>query len=159
MRYIKSFRLFESKQRGTETTPEVAAAAKAKGYTIGPVYHGTNSDFNEFDPDKSAFRFLDDQMKFFFAFDKKNAVPPVGEPKRILAVYLMGTKQGHYGEDERGEDTLVPKDADYVKLGNLHVSVKYPEQIKLADPVTYDDDGNPIPLEKRFDRTKKDIRY
>ncbi len=33
------------------------------------------------------------------------------------------------------------------------------EQIKSADPVTYDDDGNVIPLSRRFDRTKRDIRY
>ncbi len=33
-----------------------------------------------------------------------------------------------------------------------------PEQIKSADPVTYDDQGNVIPLEKRFSDSK-DIRY
>ena len=31
--------------------------------------------------------------------------------------------------------------------------------IKLADPVTYDDDGNVIPLSKRDDSTKNDIRW
>ena len=33
-----------------------------------------------------------------------------------------------------------------------------PENIKSADPVTYDDDGNVIPLSERFSE-KKDIRY
>ena len=32
-------------------------------------------------------------------------------------------------------------------------------QIKSADPVTYDDDGNVIPLSERFKTEKKDIRY
>ena len=32
-------------------------------------------------------------------------------------------------------------------------------RIKSADPVTYDDDGNVIPLSKRFDPTNEDIRY
>lgn len=32
-------------------------------------------------------------------------------------------------------------------------------QVKSADPVTYDDDGNVIPLSKRFDKSNKDIRY
>jgi len=32
-------------------------------------------------------------------------------------------------------------------------------QIKSAAPVTYDDVGNPIPLEQRFDPSKPDIRY
>jgi hypothetical protein len=34
-----------------------------------------------------------------------------------------------------------------------------PEQIKSADPVTYDADGNVIPLSQRFDSTNEDIRY
>ena len=33
------------------------------------------------------------------------------------------------------------------------------EQVKSADPVTYDDKGNVIPLSKRFDTGKSDIRY
>ena len=36
----------------------------------------------------------------------------------------------------------------------------YPSQdIKSADPVTYDDDGNIIPPSQRFDESKDDIRY
>jgi hypothetical protein len=34
-----------------------------------------------------------------------------------------------------------------------------PEQIKSADPVTYDDDGNVIPLSQRFKSENDDIRY
>lgn len=37
--------------------------------------------------------------------------------------------------------------------------VFYPEQIKSADPVAYDDNGNVIPLSHRFDETSNDIRY
>ena len=33
------------------------------------------------------------------------------------------------------------------------------EQIKSADPVTYDDNGNVIPLSERFNPAKSDIRY
>lgn len=33
------------------------------------------------------------------------------------------------------------------------------EQIKSADPVTYDDNGNVIPLSERFNPENKDIRY
>lgn len=33
------------------------------------------------------------------------------------------------------------------------------EQIKSADPVTYDDNGKVIPLSKRFDNNKNDIRF
>jgi hypothetical protein len=34
-----------------------------------------------------------------------------------------------------------------------------PEQIKSADPVTYDDNGNVIPLSERFNEKSKDIRH
>ncbi|MCK9521223.1 MAG: hypothetical protein M0R74_19695, partial [Dehalococcoidia bacterium] len=34
-----------------------------------------------------------------------------------------------------------------------------PDQSKLADPVTYDDSGNVIPLSERFEDTSPDIRY
>ena len=34
-----------------------------------------------------------------------------------------------------------------------------PSQIKSADPVTYDDNGNVIPLSQRFDSENDDIRY
>ena len=37
--------------------------------------------------------------------------------------------------------------------------VFYPEQIKSADPVTYDDNGNVIPLSQRFNKENDDIRY
>ena len=32
-------------------------------------------------------------------------------------------------------------------------------QVKSADPVTYDDDGNVIPLSQRFNMENPDIRY
>ncbi|MBO4693602.1 MAG: hypothetical protein J5659_04340 [Clostridia bacterium] len=34
-----------------------------------------------------------------------------------------------------------------------------PEQVKSADPVTYDDNGNVIPLSERFNAENEDIRY
>lgn len=34
-----------------------------------------------------------------------------------------------------------------------------PNRIKSADPVTYDDDGNVIPLSQRFNESNEDIRY
>ena len=37
--------------------------------------------------------------------------------------------------------------------------VFYPDQIKSADPVTYDDEGNVIPLSERFNAKNDDIRY
>ncbi len=46
---------------------------------------------------------------------------------------------------------------------NLSVSAEYvagaPNQIKSADPITYDDNGNVIPLSERFNPEKEDIRF
>ena len=39
------------------------------------------------------------------------------------------------------------------------VVYKDSNQVKSADPVTYDDDGSVIPLSKRFDAAEEDIRY
>ncbi|MBR4726613.1 MAG: hypothetical protein IK080_01865 [Clostridia bacterium] len=40
-----------------------------------------------------------------------------------------------------------------------NMSVYSQEQIKSSEPVTYDDDGNVIPLSERFDQSKEDFRY
>lgn len=41
----------------------------------------------------------------------------------------------------------------------VYIFFKPQEQVKSADPVTYDDNGNVIPLSKRFDRSNDDIRF
>ena len=50
---------------------------------------------------------------------------------------------GHAGMDEK----------------TVHYVVFDPHNIKSAAPVTYDDNGNVIPLSKRFDMEQEDIRY
>lgn len=39
------------------------------------------------------------------------------------------------------------------------ITVKNPNQIKSADPVTYDDEGKVIPLSEKFKVEQSDIRY
>ncbi len=48
---------------------------------------------------------------------------------------------------------------DGIYDGGREIVVFEPEQIKSADPVTYDDKGNVIPLSQRFNQGKPDIRY
>lgn len=48
---------------------------------------------------------------------------------------------------------------DGVMIRSDEVVVKDTSQIKSADPVTYDDDGNVIPLSERFNEESDDIRY
>ncbi len=60
----------------------------------------------------------------------------------------------------KGFDGILYTSYDYdTGSSNKTYVIFEPEQIKSADPVTYDNDGNVIPLSKRFDATKKDIRY
>lgn len=57
---------------------------------------------------------------------------------------------------DMGYDGLIHYDSN----GNIKTAVAFSsEQFKLADPVTYDDDGNIIPLSERFNTQKEDIRY
>ena len=57
---------------------------------------------------------------------------------------------------EQGYDGIIrTNDAGEIE----EVAAFFPEQIKSADPITYDDNGNPIPLEDRFDSSKSDIRF
>ena len=48
----------------------------------------------------------------------------------------------------------------YADDGSIKTAVSFSsEQFKSADPVTYDDNGDVIPLSQRFNSTKTDIRY
>ncbi len=60
---------------------------------------------------------------------------------------------------QMGYDGIVARNYD----GNTNPVNQYvvfdSNKIKSADPVTYDNDGNVIPISERFDQTKDDIRY
>ncbi len=56
----------------------------------------------------------------------------------------------------QGYDGIVMHDDEF---GGISFVVFDPEQIKSAEPVTYDDAGNVIPLSERFNSNSDDIRY
>lgn len=56
---------------------------------------------------------------------------------------------------ERGYGSIVVQHGS----NDYEVVVFDPEQVKSADPVTYDDQGNVIPLSERFNPEQEDIRY
>jgi len=67
-------------------------------------------------------------------------------------------------QDPDGVFVKALKDMDYdgvnfLEEGGTSYAVLDPSTIKLADPITYDDQGNVIPLSQRFDDTKPDIRF
>ncbi|MBP5741777.1 MAG: hypothetical protein J6W59_08505, partial [Bacteroidales bacterium] len=54
---------------------------------------------------------------------------------------------------------LFAKPTSGKKDNSVEYGVFSPEQIKSADPVTYDDDGNVIPLSQRFNDVRPEIQY
>lgn len=65
---------------------------------------------------------------------------------------------GVYQEDIADTLANVGYDGIWVKDSNEVVAFE-PNQIKSADPITYDDNGNVIPLSERFNSKNDDIRY
>lgn len=57
-----------------------------------------------------------------------------------------------------GVDSIAYTNA-YEAVGSTSYLLMRSNQVKSADPVTYDDDGNVIPLSERFDEAQEDIRY
>ncbi len=152
--------------RGDTKTAQkmVDEAAKATGYTI-KAYHGTEADtFTIFDKarigEASGLSILGDG--FYFSEGKKTAAQ---YGKNVREVYLKLSNPYHASSadayrlnarklESEGYDGVILPAAN----GTVYM-VLDPEQIKSADPITYDDDGNVIPISERFNAGKEDIRY
>lgn len=132
---------------------EAASRAMANTKIIGEnglplvMYHGTNNDFTTFSAEKMRPGAYGDG--FYFATTPERA-RLYGD--RIITVFLNAKA------DNRDAKRL-GVEKDYIRTSAGDVIVKNPEQIKLADPVTYDDAGNVIPLSQRFNPQNKDIRF
>ena len=157
----------------------VDAAAKEAGYTVGPVYHGKTTDFNTFKvPEKG-------ERAIFFSdsIDESNRFPLLKgrRPLEPVSAYLSGNlKRLQYPKDSEGSflydpdvmvkllETARREGFDGVEIDGIQnfeggpmsttFAVFKPSQIKSADPVTYDDNGNVIPLSQRFSSQSEDIR-
>jgi len=138
-------------------------AARNAGYKI-KAYHGTTAgDFTEFEG-----------RKWFSANPTKaqeyvTVLQPDGtnDPK-LYSVYLKHSRKPvviDFFATNDDVDTAFSKGKDMVLVepvgnssgGRVYV-VRDSNQIKSADPITYDDAGDIIPLSKRFDPSSNDIR-
>lgn len=143
----------------------VDEAAKAAGYTIGTVYHGTNVEFNEFksSADKGIYLTDDEQT----ASDYADLVVRYGGNKRIVRGFARIERDG-WGRMNKPDmvgkrvseqhSVLMREGYDGYSVQGMTV-VFSPSQIKSADPVTHDDSGHVIPLSQRFNQSSNDIRY
>lgn len=149
--------------RGDMATAEkmVEEAARAAGYTIGPVFHGTKGrlkgefPFTVFRTDvlgKLSQEAGEDRPGSFFSANEKYA--------KGVALYQTGINRD--GWAVVGRFFLRPDVGRYDRGAEGFKEVEYlatsPEQIKSAEPVTKDDAGNVIPLSKRFNPETPDIR-
>lgn len=142
----------------------VDEAAKAAGYNVGPVWHGTNSEsFSTFDPSKGKVQAAG---KGFYFSNSESVASRYGSNK--IKAYLqlndpvVNDENGVLIGDREissGDGRWIKGGFPGLKKGEQIFLVRNPEQIKSADPVTRDDAGNVIPLSQRFNPESPDIRF
>lgn len=128
------------------------------------VYHITDNDFNIFHSGNFA-------GTIYFSDNKSAAKKAARGKNKTVNVFLnvkkpVNTKDNPIPWYDAEDNIKVAKwkeegyDGVYVRdESGVSIAVFHPSQIKSADPVTYDDNGNVIPLSERFDSGKEDIRY
>lgn len=133
------------------------------------VYHGTDKDFTVFDPKKT--RNTGDVQGMFFSpyevdasgyGDAKAFYLNIVRPAKDTAAYALMNSAKSKGLDNPGEyarTMLQRRGNDGVFNGYDEYIAFHPEQIKSADLVTRDDNGNIIPLSQRFNQENPDVRY
>lgn len=152
-------------QQAAEAAMPKSVVRDSKGKLL-KTYHYTNSNFTAFD--RSTARTGNEMDGFFFAPDAESTRE---YGKRQIVAYLNITNLAvdpvlDRKFDDSGtllREKLAAQGYDGVartENGKIYEYMVFdPEQIKLADAVTYDDAGNVIPLSERFNMGKKDIRY
>jgi len=160
----------------------VDKAAKAAGYDM-LSYHGTSTEWNTFDMDKAGTVQTQDFGKGIYLTPPgrvddtkmyaRTAAERTGEKGRIIPLYVKINNPiyGNSWADEGSNLTLSAmqrgKDGVIIKHGSQHeqagevveVIALNPNQIKSAEAVTKDDQGNVIPLSERFQSDQQDIRF
>lgn len=153
-----------------EAAERAFADSKVRGESgkLLKVYHGSDADFTIFEKTKGRAN-MDIQGMFFSPWE----LDASGYGSNVRAFYLNITNpasettgyralNSHKGENQAGikaREDLERMGYDGVNNEDEEYVAFYSSQIKSADPVTYDDDGEVIPLSERFNTEKKDIRY
>lgn len=139
-----------------------------------PMFHGSGAaNFNEFNiPDYEGA--LGKGAYFTSVFEEAcdYAISELGIEENEDGLYEWGGDTYDYGslcEELESKGFVRPfylniteeNDYDDSKYGNggIIAVARNASQIKSADPITYDDNGDVIPLSERFDSTSSDIRF
>ncbi|MBR3105873.1 MAG: hypothetical protein IKH30_01665 [Clostridia bacterium] len=161
----------ETKQRIVDEAAENAmqnSKIRDEDGKLLPVYHGTSETFTEFDMSKGRAN-MDIQGAFFSPWDDDARGYGENVGKYYLDIKNPASESVGYqalrrfqGQNEAGKkarEYLISQGYDGVNNEDMEYIAFYPEQIKSADPVTYDDKGEVIPPSERFNEGKGDIRY
>jgi hypothetical protein len=144
--------------------------SRGKSYvpkTGNPRYEQSTDDWTVFDPEKATYG-------VFYASTDKQAVDKWGSSGKTKRFFVFPKKTAEVGRDIDSSSFLSDKERKRLEAqgfdsvsgngagwgrGAPEIVVFNPEQIKSADPVTYDDTGNVIPLSQRFQTSSQDIRF
>jgi site-specific DNA-cytosine methylase len=159
----------------------VDEAAWVAGYTLRG-FHGTKSFFNQF----KLSRIGNFGPGVYLSFDEADAreyarrvggskvlqvVIRATNPFRIKDALAAGDFFDRFSAESDAESVAKAQAAGYDAVlaendvttpfgtNKAQISVFDPSQVKLADPITYDDNGNIIPLSQRFNEQVDDIRF
>lgn len=132
------------------------------------VYHGGEKNYTVFDRTKGRSN-MDIQGTFFTPWELDaqgygsnvrrfflNLINPADES---TGYHALNRYKGQNGAGIKAREYLAARGYDGVNNGGEEYIAFTSEQIKSADPVTYDDDGNVIPLSERFRQDNPDIRF
>ena len=133
---------FAPTSREAETWAELSRGSKNK---VMPVYLRSENLLNSFDA-------LPDNLKDTIPADWDSLT------KRLAEKYVYNYIEYMQEFGHNVQKILQEKGYDGID-GNVEYVVFEPEQVKSADAVTYDDDGNIIPLSQRFNTAEPDIRF
>tara|TARA_Y100000817_G_scaffold314959_1_gene316467 strand:- start:6976 stop:13851 length:6876 start_codon:yes stop_codon:yes gene_type:complete len=162
----EAFNVFDKARRGESTEAEAAyegffftsapaAATMFRDLAVGK--HQKPGHPKSKDPARKG-----GAVRSFYLQTKNPKIIDQGKRKKLPIVSLHDSHRLRRKGDivqarEEGHDGVIFKnDYDLTEADNYVVFE--PEQIKSADPFTYDDQGNLIPLSERFDTKSDDIR-
>lgn len=134
-----------------------ADVLRAAGYNVGPLYHGTSANFTAFRPGS------------YFATPESGIAEKIaGQSGKVMTVFARASKtyQSYGPVMDRSRQSLMGEGYDSAQV---HPSGKpdsesewmifNPEQIKSADPLELDDEGNLVTPDQWGDTENPDIRY
>ena len=152
--YVPKVVLHGTKRQFNAFDPKMIGTANDAGwlgrgfyfYGNNPVYASQYANFDNPKGGRVIKAFLNIENPYWASIEDFRRLAESNSPEASEEFTQMLKEEGYDGVYYNGD-------------GNEEWVAFYPNQIKSADPVTYDDKGNVIPLSERFNPEKEDIRF